>query len=274
MAKQLEAVAVGQSVVSLPKLNEAAGDGEGRTLTLRIERDLCYESAHEVVAAVRYLLARSPSEIVVEIGNVNSVDSTGLRTLLVARDLCEEAGVDFRLDKMSDCVARIVHMSGLGRLLGLPEREVSDKTARRGVCLGAAKWKTWEHVAASDAALIAVLRDKATMAAEDAGARGTTLCDIKIAVGEALTNAYRHGSPTKGASKILVRCVTCSAAFVVEVEDEGEPFDPSGTPEPDPRTLKDHGMGIFLMRQAMDVVEFKSNCPGNRVRMVKWLTGE
>jgi hypothetical protein len=35
--------------------------------------------------------------------------------------------------------------------------------------------------------------------------------------------------------------------------------------------MRDHGMGIYLMRHAMDVVEFACNCPGNRVSMLKWL---
>lgn len=264
---------MGESVVSLPVLDDAARSGEAGKLTLRIERDLCYECAHEVVAAVRYLIARCPAEIVVEIGKVNSVDSSGLRALVSSHNLCERAGIEFRLDKMSDCVVRIVQMSGLSRFFGLPEPEAPAGISRDGVCLGPAIWKTQEHVATSEASLIAVLRERITKAAEEAGADREALCDIKIAIGEALTNAYRHGSPVKGVSTIQVRCMTCSAAFVVEIEDEGAPFDPSHTPEPDPRLLKDHGMGIYLMRKAMDVVEFKFNCPGNRVRMVKWLTG-
>jgi len=262
---------VSNNAVSLPELKKDAGTGTGQSLTLRVERDLCYECAHEVVAAVEYLLARSPSEIVVEIGNVSTVDSSGLRALVAAGDLCRKAGVGFRLDKMPEVVARIVHISGLGGLLGVAEPDAAQAAQRGGIRLGPTTWRTWEHVAASDPALIAVLRDKVTAAAEQAGARGDTLCDIKIAVGEALSNAYRHGSPTKGSSKIVVRCMTCAAAVVVEVEDEGEPFEPDDTPEPDPGKLRDHGMGIYLMRQAMDVVEFASNCPGNRVRIVKWL---
>jgi anti-anti-sigma factor len=265
---------VANSAVSLPKLDEPTAGGERRALTLRIERDLCYDCAHEVEAAVRYLVVRSPAEIVVELGDVNLVDSSGLRALLAARDICGQAGVGFRLDKMSDYVTRIVRLSRLGALLGLPEPEAPDTFGPHGVCLGATTWKTWEHVAASDPALIAVLRDKVTTAAQEAGACGQVLCDIGIAVGEALSNAYRHGSRAKSESRILVRCMTCSAAVVVEIEDEGEPFNPSDTPEPDPRNLKDHGMGIYLMRRAMDVVEFASNRPGNQVRMVKWLPGE
>lgn len=260
------------SVISLPELDSAAKSGESRTLTLRIERDLCYETAHEVVSAVQYLLARSPREIVVEIGKVNSVDSSGLRALLAGAGLCQAAGVGFRLDKISDCVVRIVEMSWLSHLLGLPGRDVLSDIRRPGVHLGDAVWRTSEHVATSSASLIAVLREKIATAAEEVGATGELLCDIKIAVGEALTNAYRHGSPTKGTNRIQVKCMTCSSAFVVEIEDEGNPFNPGDTPDPQPGA--DHGMGLYLMRQAMDVVEFSFNHPGNRVRMVKWLRGD
>lgn len=262
-----------ESVISLPRFDDSAPSEAGQTLTLRIERDICYECAHEVVSAVQYLAQRMPAEIVVEIGHVNSVDSSGLRALLAGRNLCAQAGIGFRLDKVSDYVARIVAMSGLSRLFGLPEPDFTPKASRDGLCLGPAVWKSYEHVATSDPALIAVLRDRVTAAAEEAGADGEAVCDIKIAVGEALTNAYRHGSRRKGLDRIQVHCMTCRSAFVVEIEDQGGPFDPNATPKPDPSMLKDHGMGIYLMKQAMDIVEFKFNCPGSRVRMVKWLTG-
>lgn len=257
---------------SVVSLQELGSDARAKALTLRIERDLCYECAHEVVAAVKHLVTRPTDEIVVELGSVNMIDSSGLRALLASQAMCEEAGIGFRLTRISECVDRIIRLSGLGRLLGLPEPGISAHSHKPGLCLGPTTWKTYEHVAASNPALIAVLRDKISEAAETAGADGDALCDIRIAVGEALTNAYRHGSPAKGVSKIEVRCMACSAAFVVEVQDEGSVFDPDATPDPDPKKLKDHGMGIFLMRQAMDVVEFSSNASGNLVRMVKWLS--
>lgn len=255
------------NVVSLPVCDGTKAE----SLTLRIERDLCYESAQEVIAAIGYLAARATDEVVVELGKVDMVDSSGLRALLTGQALCEQAEVGLRLTRVSECVARIIRLSGLGHLLGLPDP--GDALVRRkpGVCLGPVVWKTYEHLAASNPALISVLREKITSAAEAAGANGDALCDIKIAVGEALTNAYRHGSPEKGTSKIEVRCMTCSAAFVVEIQDEGGAFNPNDTPEPDPKKLKDHGMGIYLMREAMDVVEFSTNQTGNLVRMVKWL---
>jgi serine/threonine-protein kinase RsbW len=132
-------------------------------------------------------------------------------------------------------------------------------------------WNVREYQSVSDPSMVAVLRGRVMDAATDAGAAGDTFCDIQIAVGEALINAYRHGSPNKGVDKIKLRCMTCSRAIVIEIEDEGKPFDPDAVREPNPSNLRDHGMGIFLMRRAMDVVEFCTNCPGNRVRMIKWL---
>ncbi|MCL5105008.1 MAG: ATP-binding protein [Armatimonadetes bacterium] len=132
-------------------------------------------------------------------------------------------------------------------------------------------WGIEEHQAASDPSVIAVLRNVVNDTAREAGAGPDDICDIQIAVGEALANAYRHGSPVKGESRITLRCMVCAQAVIVEIEDEGAPFCPDSISEPDPNELRDHGMGIYLMRQAMDVVQFFCNCPGNRVRMVKWL---
>ena len=129
-------------------------------------------------------------------------------------------------------------------------------------------------MAISDASLIAVLRQRAVDAAVEAGADADELCDIKIAVGEALTNAYRHGSPDKGKNKIHLRCTICTGTLIIEIEDEGKPINTNSTKEPDPKQMKDHGMGLYLMRQAMDKVEFFNNCPGNRVRMLKRVCGK
>ncbi len=140
--------------------------------------------------------------------------------------------------------------------------EIADLRRKSSIDLG--KCKTYEYVVASESSMISVLRNKACDAAIEAGAHGDDLCDIQIAVGEALTNAYRHGSPNKDINKIAMRCIICSNAYVVEIEDEGEPFDPHSTSEPDPKMLRDHGMGIYLMRQAMDEVEFTIGAPGNK----------
>jgi len=242
-------------------------------LVVTVGNALCYENVEQFVDAVRRKLSDGHRALVLDLGKVEMVDSSGLRALLRIRKSCEDAGVQFRLGSVSDCVARILTISRLNELFGVEERAWGPRPIGPlpTLDLSSEHRRIHEYRATSDPAVIAGLREKAVVAAVEAGAAGDLLCDIQIAIGEALTNAYKHGSPKKGIDEIQLRCVSCPGAIVFEVQDEGHPFDPDGPGEPDPRRMNDHGMGIYLMRQAMDVVEFACDCPGNRVRMVKWL---
>jgi anti-anti-sigma factor len=247
-------------------------EGEARQ-TLKFVAELNYRSARDLVEAVRDALSPKPSSVSIDLADVPLIDSSGLRALLQAKKMCEDAETGFEIRAISEAAARVIIMSGLADTFGLPDKP--------GVCIptkhreqpdiSEAQWQVYEYVAESDAAVISDLREKATSAARAAGASGDTLCDIQIAVGEALTNAYRHGSPKKPENRINMRCLTCPKAVVVEISDEGDQFDFQNCAEPDPNQMRDHGMGIYLMRQAMDVVEFCCGCPGNRVRLIKWL---
>ncbi|MCE5315523.1 MAG: ATP-binding protein [Armatimonadota bacterium] len=242
-------------------------------VTLRITRDLCYDNASEVVDAISSSLMSHPRGIMLDMSKVDMIDSSGLRALLRSRKLCEQTNVDFGLLSVSTSVERVLAMSGFATVFGFPsiDHGVSQREVSDFICPESEAWNVVEYQSVSDPSMIAVLRSRVIEAATAAGAKSDAICDIQIAVGEALTNAYRHGSPEKGVSKIKLRCMTCANAVVVEIEDEGEPFDPNAVSDPDPGELRDHGMGIYLMRQAMDVVDFSTNCPGNRVRMIKWL---
>lgn len=127
----------------------------------------------------------------------------------------------------------------------------------------------FKYIAASQAINISKLRDKVTRAAIKAGAKGDILSDISIAVGEALTNAYRHGSPHCEKCMISVICKADLDQFIIEIQDEGCDFDFDSIEDPDIYLMKDHGMGVYIMRKAMDDVCFSNVGKGNKVRMTK-----
>lgn len=262
-----------RDTLSQPTLFEHEKHTDTKALALVISRDLCYENAADVIHAVASSLLKQPCEIRLDMSRVNLIDSSGLRALLQSRKLCEESNVRFSLICVCGAVERVIAMSGFAGIFGL--RQIEQDTCRHeaggSVLPESEAWKVLECQSISDPSIVSVLRGRVMDAAADAGASGDIFCDIQIAVGEALTNAFRHGSPNKGVDKIKLRCMTCSRAIVIEIEDEGDPFDPDAVCEPNPSSLRDHGMGIFLMRRAMDVVEFRTGCPGNRVRMIKWL---
>jgi len=94
------------------------------------------------------------------------------------------------------------------------------------------------------------------------------LCEVELAAGEACTNAVKHGSPRGGLDEVRLRCTVNEHAVMVEVSDDGGGFDPESVLPPEPATLKDGGMGLFLMRALVDSVEFEFDA-GTTVRLIK-----
>ncbi len=92
------------------------------------------------------------------------------------------------------------------------------------------------------------------------------IADIRLAAGEALSNAVEHG---RGAPSIgfTVECTFNGAELAIEIQDSGRGFPApcdQSTVEPDHRG---RGFGIFLMRRLMDDVSFARN--GTIVRLVR-----
>lgn len=93
---------------------------------------------------------------------------------------------------------------------------------------------------------------------------------IKLALEEAITNAFRHGNKCDPAKHILVKYRVTPESVEIEVSDEGEGFCPEEVPDPTQPGFIDrpHGRGIMLMKAYLDEVEFGG--AGNCVRMVKF----
>lgn len=103
---------------------------------------------------------------------------------------------------------------------------------------------------------------------EDAGYSKASRFAIKLAMEEAIANAFHHGH--KGLppeTPIVVRYGVDASRVRIEVEDRGPGFNPGAVPDP---TLEENieqpsGRGVMLMRAYMSDVRFNST--GNRVEM-------
>lgn len=90
---------------------------------------------------------------------------------------------------------------------------------------------------------------------------------VRLAIEEAIMNAYRHGNDGDAEKKVFFHCEISDDLIEVEVADEGPGFEPGHVPDP---TNADNleipsGRGILLMREYMTRVDYIA--PGNRVRM-------
>jgi anti-sigma regulatory factor (Ser/Thr protein kinase) len=110
--------------------------------------------------------------------------------------------------------------------------------------------------------------------ARAAGFDEQALYQIELAVDEACANVVEHAYEGVEPGDVEVCCSLDNQDFVVRIRDWGKTFNPDEVPEPDvhapleERTLG--GLGLFLMRQFMDRIQFTFDPEGgNTLVMVK-----
>lgn len=90
---------------------------------------------------------------------------------------------------------------------------------------------------------------------------------VRLALEEALSNAFKHGNKNDPSKVVRLGCEIGRDRIVIDVEDEGEGFDPDSVPDPTEQENLEipSGRGIVLMKSFMSQIEYEP--PGNRVRM-------
>ena len=100
---------------------------------------------------------------------------------------------------------------------------------------------------------------------------------VGMALREALANAVKHGNKLNPEKRVFVQMVVePDSELRIEVDDEGDGFDPDAVADPTApdNLLRASGRGIYYMRQFMDEVRFRtSDRGGTRLELVKRLNG-
>ena len=90
---------------------------------------------------------------------------------------------------------------------------------------------------------------------------------IRLALEEAVVNAFRHGNRSDPAKSVRFGARIGAARAAFEVEDQGPGFDPGTIPDPtvDENLEIPSGRGVMLIKAYMSEVEYVK--PGNLLRM-------
>lgn len=104
---------------------------------------------------------------------------------------------------------------------------------------------------------------------ERAGYSDNDILSVRLALEEAVVNAYTHGNQRDVTKRIKISYQVTCRSVRADVEDEGQGFKPRHLPDPTlPENLdKERGRGVSLMRTFMTQVQF--NRRGNKVTMSK-----
>jgi anti-sigma regulatory factor (Ser/Thr protein kinase) len=94
---------------------------------------------------------------------------------------------------------------------------------------------------------------------------------VQLCLDEAVANILEHGKGSAGASAIAADLECSDSKVVLEIEDDGNPFDPSVVAAPQtPQTLEaasPGGCGIHLIRQFSSRMEYARAGGHNRLRL-------
>ena len=96
------------------------------------------------------------------------------------------------------------------------------------------------------------------------------LYNLELAIQEIAVNIVKHAYAQKeGRIQMTMRLEEDPLRLTILLHDTGKPFDPTLVPQPRLGELQEHGFGLFLVRQLMDVVDYQPSPAGNRWRLVK-----
>jgi anti-sigma regulatory factor (Ser/Thr protein kinase)/ABC-type transporter Mla MlaB component len=120
----------------------------------------------------------------------------------------------------------------------------------------------------SEPACCSEARNRVKQVAESAGLVGNWLRDVMVAVGEAVSNAIRHGSVGADNGSFTVSCIANPERISISVSDSGPGFCIEDVPTFEDALFREHGRGIHCMNALMDEVSFSFE-GGTSVRLVK-----
>jgi serine/threonine-protein kinase RsbW len=131
---------------------------------------------------------------------------------------------------------------------------------------GPPDWQT--HIFVTPTEMEPVLAD-VLESLERAGFNDREKFSVRLALEEAIMNAIRHGHRYDRTKYVCVRYRVTAECLLVEIEDQGQGFDPRTVPDPRaPENLeREGGRGLFLMYSYMTWVRYNER--GTCVTMCK-----
>ena len=225
----------------------------------------------ELQVGLQEALRGGCENVVLDLADVTYADSSALGLLVwLDRRMAPQHGKLVLAGANRD-VARILELSGLVSVAASIATSDDVGSALGGLempfCPSDLMWRRSIEVS-SDVNRLSAVRDAVSDSVAPLGFSEGALFDIKVALGEALANALRHGRPQSGEALVSLEIEAYADRVVIEVTDNGLGFDGETTGADD--LYAPSGRGILFMHALMDRVEFApSPKGGTTVRLVK-----
>ena len=108
----------------------------------------------------------------------------------------------------------------------------------------------------NDLSEIAVVRDALDQLGNEFSLPDRAIMQLQVALDEIVSNVVKYSWQDGGKHELLVRITVNAAGVVLEIYDDGQPFDPRGASEPTPsppgKRPRPGGVGIHMIKQLVD----------------------
>ena len=117
------------------------------------------------------------------------------------------------------------------------------------------------------------LSDMLKMVGERWNLSPKAVLQMNLALDELFTNVVSYGIDNQAHQQVSFSLDYCDGIIRIVVTDSGRPFDPTSAPDPERNVpLEKHpigGLGIFLIRQYTDKIEYRRENEKNIVTLTK-----
>jgi anti-anti-sigma factor len=227
------------------------------TCVVRLSGDIDTAVVPELREGLGAVVDDGCGAIVLDLTDVVYADSSALALLVwLDHQLVPTAG-RLVLAGANPDIRRILELSGLITVATSLSTSENVASALAGFELSEQPTEVlWREdiVMVADVNNLARVREQVCSLIEPLGFAESALFDIKVALGEALANAVRHGSSEDACEVVHIGVSAYDDRVVLEVKDKGVGFD--GTPSSVDDVYAPGGRGIMFMRALMDRVEF------------------
>ena len=242
-----------------------------RSCVVRLSGDIDMAVVPELRRDLDLALAGGCGHLVLDFADVVYADSSALGLLVWLDHRLRPGGGRMILAGANTDIARILELAGLTTVASSLAMSPDVETALEGLSLPSEPvcelW-TEELLMPASVEQLGAMREQVCELITPLGFTESAVFDIRVALGEALANAVRHGSPDGGQTDVVVRVIAYDDRAVLEIVDFGPGFD--GTPSESRDVYAPGGRGITFMRALTDRVDFeKPEAGGTLVRLVK-----
>lgn len=239
---------------------------------VRLTGDIDMSVVPELRAALDGAIDDGCHNVVLDLTDVSYADSSALGLLVWLDHRLRPSGGRLVLAGATKDVGRILELSGLVTVAASIAMSANVNAALEGLELPEEQTAEplWRERIKMEASVdnLGEVREQVCTILGPLGFPDSALFDVKVALGEALANAVRHGSPSGSDNQVIVDAIAYPDRIVLEIMDAGAGF--NGIHAGSDDLYAASGRGIMFMRALMDRVEFDSSeLGGTLVRLVK-----